>query len=227
MREFDALAVYPQPREPRQGRPSILNRIIASERGREFYDGARENGYGGYVDDGRWGPVAEFMAREYELGVPNSMQGLAGFGRVLQIGCDKGFLLAAFQALGVAICGTEVSSYAYESINAAVKPFVRLAEPWKLPFEDHSCDLVLAIGPVYTLDLGRAIACLREIMRVSRGKAFVTLGAYETESDYWALRNWSLLGTTILRNDEWLEVLRYAGYEGDYKFVTAKSLGLA
>ena len=45
--EYDAYAGYPEPKEPRLVSPTrrtIANRIAASYRDQEFYDGARENG---------------------------------------------------------------------------------------------------------------------------------------------------------------------------------------
>ena len=65
MREFNALKDYPQPKEPRYVSPDIRtvhSRIIASSRGKEYYDGDRKNGYGGFKYDGRWKKIAEFMA---------------------------------------------------------------------------------------------------------------------------------------------------------------------
>ena len=35
---------------------------------------------------------------------------------------------------------------------------------------------------------------------------------------------WTLLGTTVLHEDEWLEVFKETGYTGDYFFTSAKSL---
>lgn len=223
MREFDALRDYPEPRAPRVFSDRNINsRIVASYRDEAFFDGERANGYGGLVDDGRWAPIAQLMVREYRLGVPDSLQGLEAPGRVLQLNCEKGFLLGELAKLGIPVCGTETSRYA--GSKAPVR--VEWAPPTALPFPDKSFDLVLAIGPVYTLTLGDAIKCLREIERVKRGHSFITLGAYETDEDFKLLRNWSLLGTTLLRKSEWLAVLEHAGYSGDYKFVTAESLGL-
>jgi hypothetical protein len=70
-REFDAFAGYPEPKRaaPRRAEANlrtIHNRIYAaSYRDREFYDGDRANGYGGMVNDGRWGPIAERLIAEY------------------------------------------------------------------------------------------------------------------------------------------------------------------
>ena len=70
MREFNPLIGYPEPKKPRVVGPdvrTIENRIIASYRGREYYDGDRNNGYGGYKYDGRWLPIARNMCSEYAL----------------------------------------------------------------------------------------------------------------------------------------------------------------
>lgn len=213
MREIDLLDSYPQPQAPRSAiARTFSNRLIASERGREFFDGDRANGYGGLNDDGRWGKVAERMAQEYSLNSTSC---------VLQINAEKGFLLREFQSRGIAARGTEESQYALE--NSAV--YLDKMPPNFLRYGNKTFDLVLALGPVYVQNLPQAVQVLREIARVGR-HAFVTLASFESEEDLKLLRSWSLLGTTILRREEWLEVLAFAGYNCDYKFVTAKSLGL-
>ena len=67
---------------------------------------------------------------------------------------------------------------------------------------------------------------LREIQRVGKGKSYVTLGAYNSQEERELLLEWTLLGTTILKIDEWLEVFKETGYTGDYYFSTAASLNL-
>src|SRR3989304_10096969 len=130
MREFDALKGYPEPKEPRLVHPKIRtihNRIIASYRGKEFYDGDRNNGYGGLKYDGRWVPIAKNMMEQYSL---NSQSA------VLQIGCDKGFLLHEFRQLcpAIKVRGTEISDYAIDCTMSSVKPFVQKAAFTELPF---------------------------------------------------------------------------------------------
>lgn len=46
---------------------------------------------------------------------------------VLQIGCDKGFLLHDFQQVqpGIKIRGTEISDYAIENSMDSVKPYIQ------------------------------------------------------------------------------------------------------
>lgn len=216
MREFDALQSYP-PGDKRivSGR-MISNRITASERGAEFYDGDRANGYGGYADDGRWKAVAEFMCEHYHL---------PRYAKVMQLQCDKGFLLREFATLGCQVSGFESSEYA---VSQAVIREVQHRSPTELPdVHDHTHNLVIAIGAVYVLNLPDAIRLLREIERISMDHSFITLAAYDSEDDLRLLRAWSLLGTTILPKSDWIEVMKYAGYTGDYAFVTARSLNLA
>ena len=79
---------------------------------------------------------------------------------------------------------------------------------------------------VYEQDLTGAIALLKEIQRVSKGKSFVTLGSYKNWKEFIQLRQWTLLGTIILKESEWKQVLKHVKYTGDYDFVNAKNLSL-
>lgn len=222
MREFNALKDYPQPKEPRyvgQGIRTIKSRIIASYRGEEYYDGDRKNGYGGFKYDGRWKKIAEFMCQEYDLNENSA---------VLQIGCEKGFLLHDFHEKfpAMKLRGTDVSDYAIKNAMPSIKKSITKAPFTNLPFKDNEFDFVIAIGVVYTLNLTDAIQCIKEIQRVGKGKSFITLGAYRNEKGKKLFRYWTLLGCTILHVKDWIEVLKEAGYTGDYFFSTAEYLNL-
>ena len=215
MREFDAFPSYPPAK--RVANRTIHNRIAASYRDHEFYDGDRQNGYGGMKNDGRWGPVAENLIKVY---------GLTDDSAVLQIGCHKGFLLAELLKRGINVRGTEVSEYAISCSPELVRYFIRKAQFYAQPFEDHEFDLVLCVSPVYAQSLHDCIKTLREIGRVGKGKSFITMGTADTYEDFKLMQKWSILGTLILTRDEWRVVLEHAGYQGDYRFDTAQSLGL-
>ena len=222
MREFDVLAGYPEPANPRVVGPklrTIHNRIIASYRDKELYDGDRNNGYGGFRYDGRWVPIVRNMVSEY---------GLDGTSSVLQVNCEKGFILHDFkeQIPGIRVQGTEVSQYAIDHAMDTVRDEISCAPFTELPYPDSVFDFVLAMGAVYSLTLADAISCLKEIQRVGKGKAFITLAAYETDRDKRLFEWWTLLGATLLHKRDWIEVMRHAGYTGDYKFTTAESLKL-
>lgn len=217
--EYNAFGGYPEPKEPRIVHPqlrTIKNRIAASYRGAEFYDGDRKNGYGGMKDDGRWAPIAKQIMDHYGLQEGNT---------VLQVRAHKGFLLLEMMRLGLSVTGCENSYYAQEQ-SVVIQDY---AEPTLLPYEVGDFDLVIAANVVYTLNLADSIKCLREIQRVSKGKSWITLVAYENDDDIEGLmlmRYWTLLGTTILTKAEWMEVMAHAGYTGDYCFHTAKFMNL-
>lgn len=207
MREFNALKDYPQPPSRTVGERTIEHRIIASYRGREFFDGDRAYGYGGMVNDGRWKAVAQCMAERY---------GLKSGSRILQFHCEKGYLLAEFKAMDMEVCGIEPSPYARRHCAIPALPALGQARDF---------DLVIAIGTVYMENLPDAMAAIRRIESLGFA-SFITLASYDTEEDLALLRKWSLLGTTILRKDEWKLVLTHCGYTGDYWFVNAETLRL-
>lgn len=223
MREFNALKHYPSPKAKRyvsKNLRTIQSKIVASYRDESYYDGDRVNGYGGYNYDGRWQDIATFIYEEYNLNKDSS---------VLQLGCEKGFLLSDFKTLypSLNISGTEISSYAIEKSMKNIKPNILQVNNFsEIPFSNNSFDLVLAIGVVYCLTLADAIKCIKEIQRVGKGKSFITLGAYEDEESLELFKMWSVLGSTILHVDEWKEVLKHCEYTGDYTFVTGRTLNL-
>lgn|SRR3990167_1329607 len=211
MREFNALKSYPQPTERIVGSRTLHHRIMASYRGWHFFDCERDYGYGGFNYDGRWRQVAQDMIEEYKL-TSDSI--------VMQLNCEKGFLLHEFKELGIKVNGIEPSEYARRHMLPSVKEHV--SQSW---VRDIPADLIIALGVVYTLNLPDAIALLRKI-ESGAFRAFITLASYETEDDLHLFKQWSLLATTVLKKEEWKEVMAHAGYFGDYTFVNAQSLNL-
>ena len=221
MREFDLLQSYPNliTRYVNSKSRTIKNRVIASYKDKEFYDGHRNNGFGGYKYDGRWKSIAERIFKLYKL-KKNA--------KILQIGCDKGFLLYEIKKLypSAKVFGVENSKYAINKSPKNIKKQIKHTNFTNIPFKKNYFDFVLAIGPVYSLNLVDSIKCLKEINRVGKGKSFVTLGSYESEKEEKLFRYWTLLGSTILSKSDWRFVLKHVRYKGDYKFNTAKSLNL-
>lgn len=202
-----------------KGFRTIRNRMVAAGLDREYYDGARENGYGGFHYDGRWAQIVPGLVERY---------GLTSASAVLDVGCKKGFFLHDLkEALpGIRVTGVENHPYPLEHALASVRDDLMLAPYEALPFAAGQFDFVLAYASVYMLNLSGVMQTLREIQRVGRGRSFVTLGAYRNRDERELLEDWTLLGTTILHADEWMEVFRATGYTGDYAFTTASSLNL-
>ena len=77
---------YPNPKNKRyvsENLRTINHRIVASYRGKEFYDGKRIFGYGGFKYNGRWKSVAQKICRKYKLN-NNS--------KILQLSSKKDFI---------------------------------------------------------------------------------------------------------------------------------------
>ena len=223
MREFNLLADYPKPKEPRYAGSNlrtIEHRIIASYREKDFFDGHRNYGYGGFKYDGRWKKVADNICKEYELNNDSSF---------LQIGCEKGFLLKDIKSKfpDMKIEGLETSKYALSNSIEEAKNNIKYTENYlKLDYKNNQFDFLLALGIVYCQSISDSIKILKEIQRVAKGKSFITLASYEDINDYWLFKQWSLLGVTILRKKEWIEILKHTKYMGDYSFTNAKLLNL-
>ena len=159
--------------------------------------------------DGSWKQVAQDIYDQY---------GGIRLKTVLHLQCEKGYLGYELAKYEIKTTGVETSNYARSYSWNIPTPIAH----W--PNGEHF-DLCLALGLVYTLNLQDAMSCLRRIENIAHA-SFITLAAYETEEDLRLFRKWTLLGTTILRKEEWLEVLKHCGFTGDYWFVTAQSLKL-
>jgi ubiquinone/menaquinone biosynthesis C-methylase UbiE len=213
---------YPHSKTPRilkKNSRTIKQKVIAWDLSREYYDGDRENGYGGFRYDGRWAEVIPNIVREY---------GISERSTVLDVGCKKGFFLHDLKKVFPSgrFKGVENHFYPIENAMESIKEDIVLSPYEKLPFKDNEFDFVFAFASIYMLNLGGVINSLREIQRVGKGKSYVTLGAYNTPEEKELFQQWTLLGTTVLHVDEWLMVFEEIGYTGDYYFTTAKSLNL-
>ena len=220
MKHFDI--GYPHSTTPRvlvENSRTIKNKIVAWRLGQEYYDGARENGYGGFRYDGRWAKIIPNIINEYSLNEKSS---------VLDVGCKKAFFMHDMKKAlpGIRIKGVENHSYPIEIAMESVKDDIVFSPYEELPFKDNEFDFVFAFASIYMLNFGGVVNALREIQRVGKGKSYVTLGAYDTSEDKELFQEWTLLGTTVLHIDEWLEIFKEIGYTGDYFFTTAKALNL-
>ena len=191
---------YPQPEGYRKLKKNFRNfkdRIISSYRDKEFYNGSKNTGYGGYKYDGRWRLVAKNCIDLY---------GLKNSSSVLQINCDFGFLLHDIyqQNHSINVIGTETSDYAIENSLKTIKNKIKKKDPVSLNFQENSFDLVVALGVVYTLNLSDAIKLLKKITLISKNNnSFITLATYNTEEEKELFEMWTLGGNLCLKKEEW------------------------
>lgn len=197
----------------REKTPEVIR--IAKEFGKEFFDGDRNYGYGGYNYDGRWKSVVRRMKDYYRF------QDNAA---ILDIGCAKGFMLYDFKELmpNCSVAGIDVSSYAIENAVSSMKPFLKVASAEKLPFTDKSFDLVISINSIHNLPLERLKIALGEIQRVSRGHSYITVDAWRNEVERENLYKWVLTAETMMHVDDWKKLFAEVGYTGDYWWFIAE-----
>jgi SAM-dependent methyltransferase len=213
MREIDVLRSVPRIRRNIAERQAAAPRTSAIARrfGREYFDGDRTEGYGGYRYDGRWVAVAERLRDLY---------GLRPGDAVLDIGCAKGFLVHDLRTVvpGLEAMGLDVSEYALTSAKEEARGRLVRGTAEALPFRDTSFDLVLSINVIHNLPLDACRQALREMQRVSRGGTFVQVDSYRTAQEREDLERWILTAVTYFDPAGWLEVFRDAGYTGDYSW---------
>jgi ubiquinone/menaquinone biosynthesis C-methylase UbiE len=212
-KEIDLLSKYPQSKRNVKERSSNISesqRKIARQYGKEFFDGDRLYGYGGFNYDPRfWRPVIPDLLSHFDL--------TAKMG-VLDIGCAKGFLIFDFlQRLpGVNIKGIDISEYAIGNAHPEVKHLLAVANAKALPFPDNHFDVVISINTIHNLSRHECIRALQEIERVGKGRSFITVDAYRDEVEQQRMMDWALTAKTILHVDDWIALFDEAGYTGDY-----------
>lgn len=211
--EVDLLVNYPRTKrnvEDRGNTKTEEDRAIARQFGKEFFDGSRSTGYGGFNYMPRfWQPVIPTFQKHFGLTAQSS---------VLDVGCAKGFMMHDMAELipGITVKGVDVSSYAIENAIDDMKPHVQVANATSLPFPDKSFDVVIAINTVHNLDRAECGKALQEMMRVSRGGAYMTVDAYHDDEEKKRMYAWNLTAKTIMHVDEWKAFFKEVGYDGDY-----------
>ena len=181
--------------------------------GYDYWDGERHLGYGGYRYDGRWRPVAEAIAKHYDLQPGAS---------ILDVGCGKAFLLYELSQVvpGAKIAGIDISTYAVEHAKEEVRPFLQVGTAASLPYPDKSFDLVISLNALHNLHNYDLWSALQEIERVGRGGKYVVVETYRNEREKANLLSWQLTCRAFHTPQEWEWLYQQAGYTGDYGYIT-------
>lgn len=217
--EIDLLDRYPKSKRPiseRGAKVTGRERALAMQFGKDYFDGSRMTGYGGYHYHPRfWTETVRRIRDHYDLPEDAS---------ILDVGCAKGFMLYDFSLLmpKAKLRGIDISDYALENCKPEMSAFLQQGNAKKLPFEDASFDLVIAINVLHSLPLEECKQGLREIQRVSRKYAYICNDAWRTEAERIALAKWNLTGLTFMRPEEWKDLFREVGYTGDYGWFIAQ-----
>jgi len=219
MAEINLLKHYPRSKRPIEERGKLIeeeHRRVARQFGREYFDGDRLHGYGGYRYHPRfWKETVKLFRDHY---------GLAEDACVLDVGCAKGYMLHDFKELmpRLNVRGIDISPYALEHAIETVRPNLSLGNAKDLPFDDGSFDLVISINTVHNLPIEECKRSLREIERVSRAHSFVTMDAWRNEEERRRMLSWNLTALTYMHVDDWKALFAEVGYTGDYYWFIAE-----
>ncbi len=183
--------------------------VISRQFGQEYWDGDRKYGYGGYRYDGRWRAVARDLIAHFDL--------RAGM-RVLDVGCGKGFLVKdlMLECPGLEAYGLDISRYALMHCEKELVGRLHLGTAESLPFPDGSFDCVISLNTIHNLTREGALVALREIQRLSGGRAFVQVDSYRTPEEREIALSWIITARFHDYPQGWLKLYAEAGYTGDY-----------
>jgi len=212
-REINLMRNYPYTKRDITGRlnsKTKQDRIIAMKFGKEFFDGSRNHGYGGFSYNSRyWKNVVTDFKNHWNLKSGD---------KLLDIGCAKGFMLYDFKLLmpNLNVFGVDVSEYAIKNAKEDVRDFCQVANATSLPFDDNSIDYSISITTLHNLDEKGLIKALLEIERVTLKGSFITLDAYRNDEEKERMEAWNLTAKTVMHVDEWKDLFQDVGYTGDY-----------
>ena len=186
---------------------------VAKKYGREFWDGERRFGYGGYkFIPGWWRNVAQQLITRYGLNQDSA---------VLDIGCGKAFLLYELACLlpGIQIHGIDISEYAIESAPESIQDRLecRRAQD-NLPYEDNQFNLVISLGALHNLRVFELESALREMERVGE-QGYLMVESYRSNQELFNLQCWALTAESFFEVEEWIWLFERLGYSGDYEFI--------
>ena len=212
-KEIDLLKNYPKAKRDLDNRAkekSDEDRIIARRFDKDFFDGDRKHGYGGFNYNQRfWQTVVKDFQDYWKLDEKSS---------ILDVGCAKGFMLFDFHQLipGMKIEGIDISEYAIKNSKSEISSFLKVGNASSLSYEDNSFDYVISINTIHNLDIAECTKALKEIERVSKKGSFITVDAFRNEEEKNRMYAWNLTAKTIMSTEEWKNLFRECDYNGDY-----------
>lgn len=215
--EIDLLVNYPKTkRNPldRLKEKTAQDQEIARRFDKEFFDGDRKHGYGGFSYDPKfWQPVVPSFINFWNIKRNDSL---------LDVGCAKGFMLYDFKQIipNLEVKGIDISNYAIKNALPEIKSNLLIADAKEIPFEDNSFDHVIAINTIHNLNEDDCAKSLKEITRVSKKNSFITVDAYRNEEEKKLMYAWNLTAKTIMSVNEWKKFFKKNNYFGDYFWFT-------
>lgn len=190
----------------------LKTRKILQKFGKEYFDGKRDHGYGGYYYNKKYFyKIAKELVKHYNLD-NNS--------KILDIGCAKGFLMHDLKNLlpKATIYGIDISTYCKKNAMVDQKKYIKVACSSKLPFKNNYFDLVISISTIHNLNKAGIIKSLKEIVRVKKKNSFIRVKGYKNLQEKKFIDNWNVVAKSNLSVLEWKKLFKYTNYDGDFDF---------
>ena len=186
---------------------------IARKFDKDFWDGERKYGYGGYkYIPGLLEPLAKSLISYYKLKESS---------KILDVGCGKGFLLFEIKKIipNIKVFGFDISKYSIKNAKEEIKKnlFVHRAEK-VYPFDNKNFDLVLSINTLHNLKIYDLEMSLSEIERVGK-KKYIVVESYRNEEELFNLQCWALTAESFFSKEEWKWLFKKFDYTGDYELI--------
>ena len=180
--------------------------------GKEYFDGKRIHGYGGYYYNKKYfRKIAKEIIKYYKL---------SNSSKILDIGCAKGFLMHEFRYFlpKAEIWGIDISRYCKINALSSEKKFIKLGSCHKLPFKNSYFDFVISISTIHNLEEKKIPLALKELERVKNGKSFIRIKGYKDSKEKKFIDEWNLVAKSNLNIEVWLKMFKQYNYSGDYEF---------
>tara|TARA_B100000989_G_C19509902_1_gene458433 strand:+ start:108 stop:770 length:663 start_codon:yes stop_codon:yes gene_type:complete len=179
---------------------------------KEYFDGERAFGYGGYYYNIKFfDKIVKKMIKYYRL-KNNS--------KILDVGCAKGFMIYDFKQNNpnLIVRGIDISSYCKKNAHPKVKRFIKVGNCKKLPYKDNSFDLVISISTIHNLEKKFIKQALNELIRVSKGSIFIRVKAFKNIRQKKLINKWNLVAKSNLSEKQWIKLFKQVNFKGDYSF---------
>lgn len=186
---------------------------IAKKFGKDYWDGDRKYGYGGYkyIKDYHLF-LAKKLVADYKL---NSNS------KILDIGCGKGYLVYELTKLlnNKNIFGCDISKYAIKNAKKEIKKniFYHNAKN-KFNFKNNHFDFVFSNTTLHNFKIPEVYNSIKEIERIAKQK-YICVESYRNEKEQFGVQCWALTAETLINKESWIWLYKMSGYTGDYEFI--------
>ncbi len=182
--------------------------------GKEYFDGQRKHGYGGYYYNKKFfRNIVKEIIKHYKLN-NNS--------KILDIGCAKGFMMHEFKYFlpKCEVKGIDISSYTKKTALDKMKKHIKVGSCQKLPYKNEYFDFVISISTIHNLSPSKLHLAIREIERVKKntGKSFIRVKGFKTFKEKKFIEDWNVVAKSNVSIKRWLKIFKKENYKGDYDF---------